>query len=138
MQRPVGITILAALNYSVGAYLFIGSLFGLMALWLGPFAVVFWGVNALFFGLGYGLWKLRNWARETQIVLCMIGALAWLLLTVGVLREGFDSESLFLGLGFTVLNVVIILYLLRPRVKQAFGASSQSGGGPEVQKVSTQ
>jgi ABC-type uncharacterized transport system permease subunit len=136
MQRPAGVTILAVLNYLVGAYLFVGSMFGLMALWLGPFAVVFWGVNALFFGLGYGLWKLRDWARWTQIVLCMIGAVGWLLLTISVLRDGFDSETLFLGFGFTALNVVIILCLLRPQVKQAFGASSHSGGNPEVQKAS--
>ena len=36
MQRPAGITILALLNYLVGTYLFVGSMFGLLALWLGP------------------------------------------------------------------------------------------------------
>lgn len=130
MQRPAGVTILAVLNYLVGVYLFVASMFGLFALWLGPFALVYWGVNALFFGLGYGLWKLRDWARWIQVVLSMIYAVAFLLLTIGVLREGFDSESLFVGLGFTVLNVAITLYLLRPQVKQAFGASSHSVEDP--------
>ena len=136
MQRPAGVTILAVLNSLVGAYLVFGSMFGLLALWLGPFAVVFLCVTALFLSLGYGLWKLRNWARQIQIVLSMIGAVGCLLLTIGVLRNGFDTVDLFLGPGFTVLNVVIILYLLRPQVKQAFGASSHSGGDPEVQKAS--
>src|SRR6266851_1903130 len=86
MRRPAGVTILAVLNYLVGAYLFVGSMFGLLALWLGPFAVVFWGVNALFFGLGYGLWKLRDWARWTQIVLSMIIAVGCLLLTILMLH----------------------------------------------------
>jgi uncharacterized membrane protein (DUF2068 family) len=137
MRRPAGVTILAVLNYLVGAYLFVGSMFGLLALWLGPFAVVFWGVNALFFGLGYGLWKLRDWARWTQIVLSMIIAVGCLLLTIHMLRDDLDFDSVILFFFcFTVLNVVIILYLLRPQVKQAFGTSSHSGGGPEVQKAS--
>ena len=85
--------------------------------------------NALFLSLGYGLWRLRNWARQMQIVLSMIGAVGCLLLTINsLLRNGFDSGILFLGLGFAVPNVVIILYLVRPQVKQAFG-------GPEVQKT---
>lgn len=136
MQRPAGVTILAVLNYLVGAYLVVGSMFGLLALWLGPFAVEFFCVTALFLSLGYGLWKLRNWARQTQIVLSIIGALGCLLLGIGLLRDGFDTVSLVLGPYFTVLNVVIILYLLRPQVKEAFGASSHSGGNPEVQKAS--
>ena len=136
MQRPAGVTILAVLNYLVGAYLVLGSMFGLLALWLGPFFVVFVCVTALFLSLGYGLCKLRNWARQIQIVLSMIGAVGCLLLTIGLLRDGFDSVSLILGSGFTILNVGIILYLLRPQVKQAFGTSSHSGGGPEVQKAS--
>jgi hypothetical protein len=128
-----GVTILAALNFLVGAYLVLMSF---LALWLGPFVVVYLCVTALFLSLGYGLWKLRSWARQTQIVLSMIGAVGWLLLTIALLRDGFDSVSLFLGSGFTVLNLVIILYLLRPQVKQAFGASSHSGGEPEMQKIS--
>lgn len=136
MQRPGGVTILAVLNYLVGAYLFFGSMFFFLALWLGPFFIVFVGVTTLFLSLGYGLWKLRSWAWLIQIVLSMIYAVAFLLLTIGVLRDDFDIVDLFLGPGVTVINVVIVLYLLRPQVKQAFGASRHSDGGPEVQKVS--
>ena len=133
MQRPAGVRILAVLNYLVGACMFGGSMFGLFALWLGPFALVFWGVNALFFGLGYGLWNLRDWARWTQIVLSMIAAVGCLLLTIGMLRDSLEVRgTLFFGFGSTVPNVVIILYLLRPRLKQAFGASSRSDGKPGV------
>jgi hypothetical protein len=130
MQRPAGVTILAVLNYLMGAYLVVGSMFFVLALWLGPFFFVFLCVTALFLSLGYGLWKLRNWAWLIQIVLSAIYVLAFLLLSIGVLRDDFDTVDLFLGPGVTVINVVIILYLLRPQVKQAFGASSHSGGGP--------
>ena len=138
MQRPpVGVIILALLHYAVGLYLFVGSFFGLYALWLGPYAVVFWGVNAIFLILGYGLGRLRNWARWMQIVLSTIGAVGFPLITIDMLRDGVAFGSAVpVGFGFTVTNVVIILYLLRPQVKQVFGASSHSGGGPEVQKVS--
>ena len=138
MQRPAVVTILALLNYLVGAYLVVGSMFGLLALWLGPFAVVFLCITALFLSLGYGLWKLRNWARQTQIALNMLGAVGCLLLSIDVLRDrdGFDTVDLFIAPGLTVLNIVIILYLLRPQVKQAFGARSHSVGDPKVQKVS--
>ena len=58
-----------------------------------------------------------------------------MLLTIDMLRDGFDRETLFVGSGFTALNVVIILYLLRPQVKEAFGRRSHSAGGSaEVQK----
>jgi hypothetical protein len=136
MQRPAGVTILAVLNYLVGAYLVLGSMFFLLALWLGPFFVVFVGVTALFLSLGYGLCKLRNWVRQAQLALSMIGTVGCLLLTIGVLRDGFDSGIILFFFAFTALNLVIILYLLRPQVKQAFGASSHSGGDPKVQKAS--
>lgn len=60
MQRPAGVTILAVLNYLVGAYLVVGSMFFFLALWLGPFFFVFLCVTALFLSPGYGLWKLTQ------------------------------------------------------------------------------
>ena len=117
-----GVTILAALNFLVGAYLVLMSF---LAFWLGPFVAVYLCVTTFFLILGYGLWKLRNWARQAQIVLCMMGVVGCLLITTGVLRDGFDSEMILFFFGFTALNVAIILYLLRPQVKQAFGASKR-------------
>lgn len=123
MQRPVGVAILAVVNCFLGAYLFVGSMFGLLALWMGPLAVPFWGVIAFFLSLGYGLWKLRNWARWTQIVLSVIGPVGWLLFAIDEVRDSSDRTALFFGLGFAVPNVVVILYLLRPHVRRAFAAS---------------
>jgi hypothetical protein len=145
MTRPVGVTILAVLHY-IGAALAVlvglALIFGMSILgsiiasnagqgksgiigFMAGFGVVL-GIFA-FFGaaiavlLGWGLWKLKNWARIIVIVLACI-------------RAGFASLALLgslihfnpLVIGWAVdiaINGIIAWYLLQPHVKQAFTAA---------------
>jgi uncharacterized membrane protein len=95
---------------------------GLMAA-LGAFAgVVLLVVGAIYAVIGFGLWKLQNWARIVSIVLVALGLLSGAYGAFGLfspLHIGLLIWQLF----WIAIDVWIILYLLKPHVKQAFGAS---------------
>src|SRR3989338_4306534 len=97
MDRPTGVTILAVLN-------FIGAAFSILLAIL----------------LGWGMWKLKNWARIITIVLCALGALGAL---AGVAIAAMAGQMISAGfnLVFLLIYAWIIWYLLRPHVKEAFG-----------------
>jgi hypothetical protein len=140
MERPTGVTILALLGFLSAALLagtalvmfvsatFLANLaarpgFDMLA---GSGGAVF-GVAFLVFAAFYlvgaiGLWKLQNWARILVIVLCGLGAL---LNALGLLTAllHFQVLSILEGAVVVALLVWILLYLLKPRVKQAFGAT---------------
>src|SRR3990167_7256787 len=141
MDRPTGVTILAVLNFigaafyillALGFMLGMGLLGGMMGqaggegsagamgmlMGLGVVA----GVILLIFALiaillGWGMWKLKNWARIITIVLCALGALA------GVAIAAMAGQMISAGfnLVFLLIYAWIIWYLLRPHVKEAFG-----------------
>jgi hypothetical protein len=72
--------------------------------------------------MGNGLLKLRNWARVLAIVLAGLSALTnglALLRTVIVMRPFF----MFNHAVATGIAVWIVVYLLQPPIKQAFGAT---------------
>lgn len=145
MDRPSGVTILAVLNF-LGAALYIligllvmlgmGILGGMagqsgaegaggamgMMMGLGAVAGVVFIVLAIIpFAIGWGLWKLKNWARIICIVLFALGALA-ALAGVGIGAMAGEMISAGFNLVFLLLYAWIIWYLTRPHVKQAFGA----------------
>ena len=145
MDRPTGVTILAVLNFlGAGLYILIGLLFilgmgilggmmgqaggegsaGAMGMMMGLGAVagvIFIVLSLIPLLIGWGLWKLKNWARIISIVLFALGALAAL---AGVGIGAMAGEMICLGfnLVFLLLYAWIIWYLTRPHVKQAFGA----------------
>lgn len=145
MNRPTGVTVIAIL-YFLSAGLFIllalgliagGGLAGLAAggasaegmagLGILAGAGVVGGVIALCMALipgitGFGLWKLKNWGRIIAIIFAVLGALGQV---GGVLMSlmAFEIFSLFFGLVMLGINVWIIMYLMKPHVKAAFGAA---------------
>ncbi|HYL61513.1 MAG TPA: hypothetical protein VE077_02750 [Candidatus Methylomirabilis sp.] len=142
MERPTGVTIIAVLYFLgaaclvlVGLLSFVGgSLLSGMARSGGPGSAIFAmggaviGVVCLLFAvlefaIGFGLIKLQNWARVTAIVLTAIGILFGLL---GLLNVAMHLAifSLLFQLIILAIYVWILVYLLKPHVKQAFGAAS--------------
>jgi len=141
MQRPTGVTILAVLAF-IGAAL--QAFAGLALLLVGgalmarmggrPLGMI-GGIGAAFLAIfllalaildgviGSGLLKLRNWARVLTIVLAGLGALVnglALLRTVIFMRPFF----MFNHAVATGIAVWIVVYLLQPPIKQAFGVTT--------------
>jgi hypothetical protein len=142
MVRPVGVTILAILNFIGAAFCLLGgigmilgggfiatilsqqgrgsagaagALAGLGAV-AGVFIIIVGGVSAL---LGFGLWKLKEWARIVSIVLYGISGALQLLALLGSLAH-FNLFAFVWSIFWVAVDAFIIWYLLKPEVKAAF------------------
>lgn len=139
MGRPVGVTILAILNFIGAAFCLLagigmilgggviatmlsqqgagasGILAGLGAA-AGVFMIIIGGAGAL---VGFGLWKLKEWARIVSIVLAGISAALQLLGLLGSLAH-FNVFAVIWSVFWVAIDGLIIWYLLKPEVKAAF------------------
>jgi hypothetical protein len=143
MGRPVGVTILAILAFIGAAFCLLGGIVmmaggGFMATLMsqqggqgsagaagvlaglgavaGVFIIIIGGVYAL---VGFGLWKLKNWARIVSIVLLGIGVAVQLLGLLGTLAH-FNLFAFVWSVLWIAVDAFIIWYLLKPEVKAAF------------------
>jgi hypothetical protein len=70
--------------------------------------------------IGFGLWKLKNWARKSVLGLAIFGTIAALIVSLVFVRP--------IILGISVIGLAVVefgwlgWYLIRPRVRYAFGA----------------
>lgn len=136
MKRPTGVTVLAVLSFLSAAFLVVAALSiaavskgglgtaatstsGIMA-WLGPAAETIVLVFAvIYIAIGIGLLRLMNWARLLLMILLVLGAIA---AVVGIISSFSPLRATplvgqIIGLAF---NMLILMYLLDPQVKQAF------------------
>ncbi|WP_202319597.1 hypothetical protein [Archaeoglobus neptunius] len=125
MDRPLGVTLLALLNFISGIFCFIGAV---TLVWLsavippsafeefGPLASLIFSVGGLIFVVlgavaiivGYGLWIGASWAWWISVILTALNVLQSLL-------------TLPAGVVGIVIGAVILYYLTRPHVKEYFG-----------------
>ncbi len=140
MERPTGVTILAVLGF-IGAGMLVlaalamlvgGAMVANMAARPGLamiggvggaiVAVVFLGIAALYLVVALGFLKLQNWARVLTIVLCGVGVL---FNGLGVLNAlvHFHVVIVVWQAIVVAIDLWVMLYLLKPHVKQAFGAT---------------
>ena len=140
MERPAGVTFLAILAFIGAVILALGGLamclggpmVSRMAMYPGMgmvagigtviIGLIMLGVAAVYILMGVGLWKLQNWARILTIVLAGLGVLFYGVSILGALVH-FQIFLMFWRAIFLALNVWIIVYLLQPNVKRAFGAT---------------
>ena len=148
MGRPVGVTILAILNFIGAAFCVLGGIAmilggGFIATMLsqqgqgsagaagvlaglgaaaGVFIIIIGGVCAL---MGFGLWKLKGWARIVSIVLWAINGVFQLLGILGTLAH-FNLFALVWGAFWIAVDAFVIWYLLKPEVKAAFQPAAQA------------
>ena len=132
MKRPLGVTILAGLDYFSAVYCIVFAIAALM----GPdaliamqrvigstphapdfytqgfrvaFACFFLGLAAFGCVLGRALWKLQNWAR----ILTLAGSVIEL-----VFVRSYSSQ--IQAVLYRAIAVATLIYLLNPRVRDAF------------------
>ena len=145
MNRPVGVTILAIFNFIVAAFCLLGgigmilgggfiatmlsqqgqggaSLFAGLGAAAGVFIIIIGGVGAL---VGYGLWKLKGWARIVSIVLFAISAVMQLFGLLGTLAH-FNVFAFVWTVFWIAVDAFVIMYLLKPEVKAAFQPPAQA------------
>ena len=148
MGRPVGVTILAILNFIGAAFCLLGGIAmilggGFIATMLsqqgqgsagaagilaglgaaaGVFIIIIGGVSAL---VGFGMWKLKGWARIVSIVLFAISAVMQLLGLLGSLAH-FNVFAVVWSLFWVAVDAFVIWYLLKPEVKAAFQPQAQA------------
>jgi len=140
MERPTGVTVLAVLAFIVAGLAVLGALIllvggaalssmmqssmgGTMMAGVGAIAgIIVLFVAALYAVTGYGLWKLQNWGRILCLVLVVLGLLST---AVNLIRmmTAFHIVYAVWGVFWIAIDIWIITYLLKPHVKQAFGAS---------------
>lgn len=140
MERPDGVTVLGVLAY-IGAGLSVlaalgmllggaiianmaarpgmGMIAGVGGVALGIFFLV---IAVLYAVIGTGMFKLQNWARMLVIILSCLGALLNALSLLAALFH-FHPFAVLWYLIIIGVNVWIAMYLLKPHVKQAFGAT---------------
>jgi uncharacterized membrane protein (DUF2068 family) len=140
MERPAGVTILAVLAF-IGAglsvlaalgFLMMGGVMlsrmsatplGMMgSVGVAIVAVFLFVVGVLYVVMGVGFWKLQNWARILAIVLTGLGAIFQALGVLGALAHFHPFLFIWRAI-FVAIDVWIVVYLLKPNVKQAFGAT---------------
>ncbi len=141
MERPLGVTIIAVLQFFGTALMILVALAlgtGMLRTMLGlspiasvPRVTLLAGAGILgatvvllfacfLVALGYGMWKLRNWARIATMAIEALGAVGaafgflWALAHVTVLA--LLLTSIRLG-----INLLILWYLSQPHVVRAFG-----------------
>lgn len=131
-HRPLGITILAILTgvgFIANAFvtlLFLGALPVALFGGTGFFGVallgaILWGILALIWGwVTVGLWNLN---RQAWLFVVLMTVLNLILAGLSVL----GASTLQAVLPSVVVNAIILIYVLTPGVKEAFGLPHQSG-----------
>ena len=101
-EKPGGIVILAILYILSGIFALGGGaiMFGLgggVLAAVGGFVII---VGIIDFVIAFGLWNLQPWARIVAIIFAIIGLLSF---PIG-----------------TIISVIILWYLFKPEIKEAF------------------
>ncbi len=135
MERPLGVTILAVLNFVVAAVMVgAGAAFlargatvlraavtqrvlgqmGAGGLWL---MIATSAVLALI--MGVGLWRLKDWGRLLMLIFCIFGLITGALMLVAQLFH-FVPVLVALRAATVAVYFLIVRYLLKPTVKEVF------------------
>jgi hypothetical protein len=131
-NRPVGVTILAIINIILAILLGILWLFVLPHYrYANPFSILFatpfWILWMLITGIG--LWKCTVWGWGLEIFDCGLN-IVWQLV------ENLE-KPLTGGVVLSIsINVLIIIYLTRPNVKEAFGKKLSLKFNRQIRPVS--
>jgi hypothetical protein len=155
MSRPVGVTLIGVLDFlgmafwgAIGLFCLVGMSFlgafitkiaaqseqqlppgtnltAIMASVGVVMAIMFFVVALIAALIGWGMLKLKNWARICSIIWSSVGVLLFALAILGSMLH-FQPLSFIWNAGWFAVNGVIIWYLLQPQVRAAFAGRSQA------------
>ncbi|HXY82686.1 MAG TPA: DUF2127 domain-containing protein [Candidatus Saccharimonadales bacterium] len=118
-QRPSGVVALAILEIALGVLLFTGFMFAIFPKIMQHFRPVAGTVLLMLaivdFTLAFGLWKGKRWAWTCAMIFALVGIV-------------FSSVMLFTRPAFgamttLIVEIIILYYLLQPKVQRHFGKS---------------
>jgi hypothetical protein len=137
MRRPIGVTIIAILFLARAVYLWISAASLLLAphtvspftarmlrqalRLIGPYAGL--GVGVCYAFVGWGLFRLHNWARIAAMLVMGVSA-AFMLPALASAAIGLRWSAILMGLQI-VLCAVIAFYLLSPKCIDIFVQQSR-------------
>jgi len=133
MERPSGITALGSISATVGVLMLAAGAFLLIVsaladtekswglnFFMGAFAVLMIIVSVPQIVVGVGLLRMKNWAR----ILALIGSVISLFGLPLELKLVLQHPLLSIySIARAAFDIWLLVYLLSPRVKQAFGAT---------------
>jgi hypothetical protein len=122
MHRPLGLTIIAALNLLRGLLGFLLGVPMLLFRFLGTtFDIAVMLSSLVLVSLGIGLWRKRSWARRASIILILGGFLAQITVAVFIPSlYDFSWRQTSLTLAENAIDIWVVIYLLRSRVRRLF------------------
>jgi uncharacterized membrane protein HdeD (DUF308 family) len=113
MESPVGVSVLAIVSVLAGL---LGVLLGVWPFFdeVAPISTALWYLvsGTLNAALGFGLWRLREWARLWMLIFTVIGLV---LALVSLL-----ASSVSMSIVRLVSGPIIIAYLSQVGVREAF------------------
>lgn len=140
-MRPIGVTLIALAFMWIGClgtlFLPIIALVGGTSMWRLVFGSavhshvafnliaysldwIWFAVYVAYAVIGFGLWKLTNWARKSVLLITGLGVALGAVAALAFLRPALMAVATF---GYSIFGFGwIAWYLMRPRVRYAFGA----------------
>ncbi len=133
MERPSGITALGSIATTLGILMLAGGTFLLIAgalantekwwgynVFMGAFGVLIIIMSIPQIVVGVGLLRMKNWARILALVCSVLSLLSLTLhLTLALRNPVAGAYTIVQG----AFDIWLLVYLLSPPVKQAFGAT---------------
>jgi hypothetical protein len=129
MKRPKGVTIIALWCYLVCACIVAYLLAGGDA--DKSFGTTMVLIFVIEFALGTGLWKMRNWARISAVIVIAINFVTSLVFDFGwPYHPALSASGILVQLVIAIVALIFLIYLLLPQTKAAFRSvqSHQSKG----------
>jgi len=142
IKRPVGITILAVLEFLKAPIIFILYSTELGWPWASAslIAIILGGYNL---AVGWGLWEMKKWAYPIALLLAMLSIIIFILDFVGLDVAGFYFNSIFWVVDFflefifeikvtveiwfimvlssqLISPLILLYYMTRARIKDVF------------------
>ncbi|UCE09651.1 MAG: hypothetical protein JSW61_11845 [Candidatus Thorarchaeota archaeon] len=109
-ERPLGVTILALLQFLGGAFMLVtgilATLAGMLFILLAVFGMIMVILGFISLIVGWGLWSLKSWAWTWAIIVNILNII------VGIIPP-LDYVSL-------AIAIIIVLYLNQPDIKRRF------------------